>query len=127
VFLDVDLEVRSRERLDALIGALGERVVVSRHERSRGRSLAYLLSGCSDPSPTPTLRWWVRWLTALRGEPRRILRASQITVSIGFDHEVGTTSTAVRVAPEDVAALARLGIGIEVVVNRSVPRKRRRR
>lgn len=120
MYLNVDLEIRGRERLDALITALAKGlIVVSHHERTRGRSFACLSGpGDFDGTPDVTLRRWARMLGALRGEPRRIFRASRVIASIGLEDDDGMTSTRVVVAPEQLASLARLGVGIEVVVYR---------
>lgn len=117
-YLNTDLEVRGRLPLDELISALGDKVSVSHHSRTRGRSFAYLLDrrGGLDRSPRDTLARWIAILKPLRGEARRVLRSSEATLSLGY--EAKEASTSARVAPEDVAALARLGVGIEVVMYR---------
>jgi hypothetical protein len=109
----------------SLIAALGDDVIVSHHERTRGRSFAYMLTGHGlDRTPAATLRYWARALRALRGEARRVFRASQVIMSIGLDDEQSTSATTVRLAPEEVLVLARLGVGIEVVVYRAAALKR---
>ncbi len=117
MYRNVDLELRSRERLDSLVTALADRVLVLHHSRERRRSFLCLTVHGSglDRLPGRTLRRWFELLRALRGEPRRLFRASRVLASIGYEADEAH-STAVVVEPADVAALARLGVGIEVVV-----------
>lgn len=119
MYLNTDLEIRGRAPLDVLIAALGDRVLVSHHSRERGRSFACLMESRSglDRAPKRTLARWLALLRPLRGAARRALRESRVTMSIGYDADEGAM-TSVRLDAEDVAALARLGVEIEVVVYR---------
>ena len=129
MYLNVDLEIRGREPLDALITSLAKGlVVVSHHERTRGRSFAYLSGpGSLDRRPSVTLRRWARLRGALRGEARRVFRASRVIASIGFDDDDERSAIEVVVAPEELATLAELGVGIEVIVYRRKKLKKLKR
>ncbi len=119
MYRNVDLEILSREPLDALVAALVDRVLVLHHSRERGRSVLHLdVNGSGlDRAPGRTLRRWFELLRTLRGEPRRLFRASRVVASIGLEAD-DASSTNVVVDAADVAALARLGAAIEVVVYR---------
>jgi hypothetical protein len=125
MYLNTDLEVRSSKRLDVLIEALGDRVFVQHHARV-GRewllSLSHRDSGL-DRSAERTIARWIELLRTLRGQARTALRDARAVASIGVD-EGKAPHTTVRIEAGTTATLARLGVGIEVVVyGRSMQRR----
>ena len=126
-FLNIDLEVRSRQKLDAIVDALGDRVLVLHHSRVRGASFLAIEthSRRQNEAHGVVFRRWLALIGTLRGEPRRVLRAARVVASIGVEQE-DERATSVVIDPEHVRALGRLGIAIEVVVYRAEKKVRTR-
>lgn len=106
-----------REPLEPLLVALEPHVVVLFHTRAHGRSRASFSLGGLFAEQNAALRRWVRVIGAVRGRARQVLRKSEVIASIGVEADAGHP-TEVVIRPREVAALARLGVGIELVVYR---------
>jgi len=120
MYRNVDLEISSLTRLDALREALAESVLVlyEGREGRRWRLHADVNGSGRDRTPGKTIRRWIEVLTPLRGEARRLFRAARVRASVGVD-AAAAPYTSVVIEAAAVAALATLGVEIEVVVYRS--------
>jgi hypothetical protein len=126
-FLNVDVDVESREPLDGLVAALPS---ISVHLNARkGRKHYLSFAGPwfkNDPTPDEVLRRLTKAIGALRGEPRRLWkRASKREFNLGF--EGGERQAAFELPSKTIEAVARLGgsIGLTLYpLYRAPPKKR---
>jgi hypothetical protein len=83
-FLNVDLDIESRERLDRLADAL-DSLTVMFASRTRGKHVLSLEGPWAALSLDETLRRLAKLISSLSGEPRRLWhRASRRTFNIGL-------------------------------------------
>jgi hypothetical protein len=84
-FLNVDLELESREPLELLADAMPSLTVLASF-RVRRKYVLSLEGNWSSITPDQTLRRLTRAVASLSGEPRRLWeRASKRCFNIGFD------------------------------------------
>jgi hypothetical protein len=116
--LNVDLDVRARGRIDALVAALEPEMEV--HHHASGRSshayLSYPNWRSGDRAIARAVRRILATLRALRGEPRRLFRRARVTLSIGVETAPGAAKAELTVPAAVVRECAGLGVGVEVVV-----------
>lgn len=117
-FLNVDLEVRSRASLAALVARLEGRVVVLSSERLRGVHLArFETLGARTATPDRCIAALVRLVEDLPRPERRLWdgaseRVFDIGIQAGRDGQVFRP----KIAASTLARVAALGAGIRVTV-----------
>jgi len=123
-FLNVDLDLESRDGLGQFVDALPSMVVMF-NARMRGRYVLSLELGAHGLSLDQTLRRFAKVISALSGKPRRLWqRATKRCFNIGF--ECGD-----RPAPpfliqrRSVEAIAALGATVEITLYPQEKQKRR--
>jgi hypothetical protein len=107
-FLNVDVIVASRERLDALVAAMPSMAVL--HNVRHGRKYFLAFEGPwfnNGPTPDEVLRRLTKAIAALRGEPRRLWRgALKREFNLGFDG--GERQAAFELPSKTIEAVAKL-------------------
>ena len=111
-FLNVDVDVESRESLDDLVAAIPSMAVL-RNQRI-GRKYYLSFEGPwfkNDPTPDEVLHRLAKAIGSLRGEPRRLWRrALKREFNLGFDG--GGEQVALEIHSTTVEAVARLGASL---------------
>jgi hypothetical protein len=118
-FLNVDLEVFSRERLKGLVEGLGRSVHVL-HEGAYGRKYAACVelwgSGCGQPADT-LIRRILRLLNKMPRSAKRLWNGAQVRqFNIGIQAAFKPRSFELAVQPDTLKAVARLGARVVVTV-----------
>jgi hypothetical protein len=121
-FLNVDLDISSREDLASLAAALEPQLFLLHVGRNRNRYWARLELRGQPRSPDGAIKGLVR---AIQRLPRRHLacwkRASARDFNIGIQAAGRPLSTEVRVAPATVKLVGRLGGRIVITVYGAAP------
>lgn len=113
-FLNVDLDLRDRRGVGAVVRALGPKMVVMNHERKDFASLELPL--LPNQKLVPTLRRWLRVIEALSPAGKKAWRACRSKeLSIGI--EAVPNRQLVHVVPLELQKrINALGLEIQIVV-----------
>jgi hypothetical protein len=126
-FLNVDVDVESREPLDGLVAAMSSTSVHLNARKGRKHYLSFSAAWFkNDATPDEVLRRLTKAIGALRGEPRRLWRnALRREFNLGFDG--GDRQAAFELPSKTVEAVARLGgsIGLTLYPPDEPPPKKR--
>jgi hypothetical protein len=108
-FLNVDVDVESREPLDDLVAAMPSMAVLRNLRIGRKYYLSFEGPWFKNaPTPDEVLRRLTKAIGALRGEPRRLWRtALRREFNLGFDG--GEDQIAYEIPSNTVESVARLG------------------
>ena len=119
MFLNVDLDLKSKQPLDALLAALDDKVIVLYQGSERRRYVASLEVVPARKSADSTINEFVRLLKGLRGNARRQwTQATRRIFNIGIEAPA-TGPFTTTIEPETVAALAALDAEIVITTYRT--------
>lgn len=108
-FLNVDLEITSRSRLDPLLAELGKLVCVVQAHRVRGRNILTLESCRSHRGPDGAVHALCSAIERLSPASKRLWKAARKEFDIGYDLEVSGRSARVTLRPDTLKRIAALG------------------
>lgn len=126
-FLNVDLELESRRKLDPLIEAFGGRVMVLHKDLRRGYHYAIFEVSAQSRGPNATIRAFVKLVERLPAEARALWNAARRRdFDIGIDIGKGRHVPVVALSPDTVRSAS--GVGASILVTcypplRATPRR----
>ena len=114
-FLNVDLDIRVRGDLSALVAAMGRDVWVIHEERHRGRHWVRL-SLIRPRSPEYAIRKLTRIMVKLPVSVRRTLRKATKEFDLGIEGGFEPQSTEWTLAPDVVQAVGAFGARMRITI-----------
>lgn len=116
-FLNVDLDIRSRSRLDTLVDAFGRTVFALHVGRESGHFAAHLETTRASSDPDQLIRRFVALVRQLPPAERRLWdRASHREFNVGIQASTAPASYELHLEPSTVADAASVNAGIGVTV-----------
>jgi len=127
VYLNVDLEVRSRANLMPLVDALRPRLFVLNARRVRGAFFAsFEISGLTLP-PDAAIRRFAQVLSGLPPSVRRLWKSAHDRVfDIGLERTAGRGIFSLALRPETVKTIARMNARVAFTLYSHGRRERKR-
>ncbi len=115
-FLNVDLEITSASKLDAVIAEMGQRVIVlhSGPAAARKKRLLVLESSQQHGGPDSTINALCSVIEALSPAARRMLDSARKEFDIGYELRASGRLSRFRLRPDTLDRVARLGAALAV-------------
>ena len=118
-FMNVDLEIRSISKLEPIIEAFGERVMVVYYGPGEGRK-RFLSVECARgyKSPDKTIHALCKIVEELPPAPRRIWDRAHAVFDVGYGLRSNERSSGFSLRPDTLQRVARLGAFLGVTYYR---------
>ena len=118
-FLNVDLEIQSASKLDALAAAMGKRVVVLHSGPGTARRhLLDLESSREHKGPDATIHALCAIVESLPPAARRIWNSSHREFDVGYELRASERSSRFSLRPDTLERISKLGAALTVTYYR---------
>jgi hypothetical protein len=113
-FLNVDLDIISRSKLDPLATAMGKRVIVLHSGPTKKQHLLVLESSRSHKGPDATIHAFCAIIESLPPEARRVWTAAKKVFNVGYELRFAERSLSFTLRPDTLQRLSALGATLTV-------------
>ena len=118
-FLNVDLDITSRSKLDSLAAAMGNAVIVLYSGPVQGRHLLVLESSREHIGPDATIRALCTVVEKLPSDARSDWYAAHKEFNVGYELRASELFSQFRLRPDTLHRVANLGATLAVTYYRS--------
>lgn len=118
-FLNVDLEITSRLRLDPLLAEIGKRLCVLHAGRVRGRNILILESCKSHPGPDAAVKALCLVIERLSPASKRLWKTARKEFDVGYDLYPSERSARVILRRDTLERITSLGANLTLTLYRA--------